>query len=211
MSLPRSPVSEMIFCISAVHFSHAPLIRVIILTYIITYISSQSCMVLEGRGICASILFPEHFPWQFAHSRDPHLFGDAANSTSHWSCEGHYNPSKVVLSIITGEPSTRNISPSRIPTVRRAHNPEGGQLLLKAEWARSLRWKINVTQLPLRWILKRKPSGWEEQRLDLPVQAVLPGAYTQFISLMPHVAHTWLSWVPYSGDSNLVACKTIWN
>lgn len=133
---------------------------------------------LGQRLTCAFILLPEHFTWQLALSQCPHLFRDAANNTSHWSSKGHYNLSKVVLLIITGEPSPRNISSSPIPTISRACSPQGGQLLFKAKWARSPGWKINVTQLPLRWILKRKSSGWKEQRLDLPVQAVVPGAYT---------------------------------
>lgn len=39
-----------------------------------------------------------------------------------------------MLSIITGEPSPRDISPSPIPTASRTHSPQGGQRLRKAEW-----------------------------------------------------------------------------
>ena len=85
-------------------------------------------------------LFHSQNTWQLAHSRCPHLFRDAASNPSHWFSKGHYNPSKVVLSITTGEPSPRNVSPSPIPTANRAHSPQGSQLLFKAEW------KINVTQ-----------------------------------------------------------------
>lgn len=144
----------------------------------INHFSSQSlCMVLEGTDFCASNLFPEHFTWQLAHSRCPYLFG-AVNNTSHRSSKGHYNPPKAMFLVITGEPSLRNICPSPIPTVTRAHSSQSGRVFFKAEWVRSPGWKINVTQLPPRWILKRKSSGWEEQRLDLPVEAVVPGAHT---------------------------------
>jgi len=105
----------------------------------VSLFSSQPLfLVLEGRDFVP--LFHSQNTWQLAHSRCPHLFRDAASNPSHWFSKGHYNPSKVVLSITTGEPSPRNVSPSPIPTANRAHSPQGSQLLFKAEW------KTNVTQ-----------------------------------------------------------------
>lgn len=113
---PSSLMSQWpFFSRSPVHLSHGPLIKVIILTYIIISPASV-CVVLEGRDFGASIvLFPEHFTWQLVHSKCPHLFGNEANSVSHWSSKNHYNPSKAMSWIITGEPSPRNISPPPTP------------------------------------------------------------------------------------------------
>lgn len=110
--------------------------------------------------------------------------------------------------IITGEQSPQNICPSRNLTVIRARSSQGGQLLFKAKWVRSPGWKISVTQLPPRWILKRKSSGWEEQRLDLPVEAVAPGAYTSFPHPMPCGTHLDNPGCLVSGVGNLGGYKT---
>lgn len=74
--LHRSPMLEMIFplCISCAFIAHSLVEGHY--PHRNHYFSSPSlCMVLEGTGFCASLLFPEHFTWQLAHGRCPHLLG----------------------------------------------------------------------------------------------------------------------------------------